>query len=106
MELKDIESMSAEKYLKLCKEKVQAKAFDFLQKKSHENVRQISYSRLEMAKYLKANDLELTVEERQFFLFFQCRTILKLKQTEHGGMRKYIVCLAKILQKSKQENIF
>ena len=44
MEFKDIESMSAERYSKLCKEKVQAKAFDFfLQKKkeSHENVRQI-----------------------------------------------------------------
>ena len=33
IEFKDIESMSAERYSKLCKEKVQAKAFDFLQKK-------------------------------------------------------------------------
>ena len=52
---------------------VKLKAFEYLQneKLNHEKVLHIKYEKLEMAKYLTANDFEYSVESRQYL--FQAR---------------------------------
>ena len=71
--ISEIEAMKSETYKTICKEKIKKKAFEYLEnrKSEHEKVRHIKYEKLEMAGYLKSNDLDLSVRERQFL--FQCR---------------------------------
>ena len=69
----EIEEMNIEKFKNMCKEKVVKKAYQFLESKklSHEKVRHIKYKNLDMAEYLKANESNFSVKERQFL--FKCR---------------------------------
>jgi hypothetical protein len=73
LEFSDIEELGTNKFTKLCKMQVKLKAFEYLQneKLNHEKVLHIKYEKLEMAKYLTANDFEYSVESRQYL--FQCR---------------------------------
>ena len=67
--------MKIETFKNICKEKINKKAFEYLEnkKKRHEKVRHMKRDNLEIAACLKSSDIEeeLSIRERQFL--FQCR---------------------------------
>ena len=71
--IQNIETMSKEKYKTICKTQVKKKAFIYLinKKNSHEKVGDIQYKQLKISEYLGANNLMLSVIDRQFL--FHCR---------------------------------
>ena len=73
LEITEIEEMTKEEFTKICKEKVKQNAFIYLENKKNKSDKRkhIEYKHLEMAQYLKENELSLTVKERQ--QLFQCR---------------------------------
>ena len=98
--ISEIEAMKSETYKTICKEKIKKKAFEYLEnrKSEHEKVRHIKYEKLEMAGYLKSNDLDLSVRERQFL--FQCRMSDIDLRANRTWKYKDIYCIA-----CKDENI-
>ena len=73
MDCNEIESMKEDKFKQMCKERVQSMAFEFLQSKkgTHDKVMHIKYDSLKMAEYLRPNEFNISVKERQYI--FQCR---------------------------------
>ena len=65
--------MSQEHFKNLCKKHMSQLAFKYLQikKETYNKVRMIKYEKLQMEEYLKAGEMQLSVQERQFL--FQCR---------------------------------
>ena len=74
MELKDIEEVKSEEFEKVLKKKIRISAFEYLEtkKKKNKSVKHIIHEKLQMCEYLKGNEIETTVSERQFL--FKCRT--------------------------------
>ena len=68
-----IKAMSQECFKNLCKKQVNKLAFKYLQskKETHNKVKLIKYEKLQMEEYLKAEEIQFSVQERQFL--FQCR---------------------------------
>ena len=73
LELIEIENMSEEKYKNICKQKVQALAFEYLivKKENRKKYKSIKYDCLKMSKYLQEDDFGFTVKEKQNL--FKCR---------------------------------
>ena len=70
----DIEEMSVQRFKKkLCKVKIKQIAFEYLEEKNekHNAVKHIQYKNLEMLKYLRESELNISVQQRQYL--FQCR---------------------------------
>ena len=73
LELQQIENMSEDKYIQLCKQNVRIAAFKYLMdKKSNSEIRiHIKYTQLEMAQYLQEDDFCFSIKEKQNL--FACR---------------------------------
>ena len=72
-DLSQIEQITTKKFKEIVKVKTEVNAFEYLtnKKDSHEKVRHIKYESLKMQSYLKSNDLNISIRDRQFL--FQCR---------------------------------
>ena len=72
LELEDIGIMSKERFKSLVRNKVQNKAFIYLVEKREARVslnakgKELRYSKLEMAPYLAASDIEMTIDENKW----------------------------------------
>ena len=75
LEIQEIKEMKKSKLKKLLDKAVEEKAFEELQQKKgkHTKVMNLSYSKLKMQKYLKANNSNNTVEEAQVIFKLRSR---------------------------------
>ena len=77
LELEEIELLSKEKFKSIVKDKVEAKAFEYLLKKKEERKsdnakgKYLVYEQLEMAEYLTPIEEDLSISEKKWL--FKCR---------------------------------
>ena len=72
LSLAQIGSMNTQTFKDICRKNIVKKTFEYLEAKKmkHDKVKYINYNGLEMASYLKATSIELSIREKQFL--FQC----------------------------------
>jgi hypothetical protein len=87
----------------ICPKNIVKKAFEYLEAKKmkHDKVKHINYNGLEMASYLKATSIELSIRKKQFL--FQCRVSdidLRANRTWKYAETHCIACQNKHIQET------